>query len=287
MAKKKVQGARALEELRLLVSDNDIISVRKQCELLGLNRSGIYYEPKNETPENLTIMALIDKEHLEHPTHGVLQLQDYLFSLGYLINHKRVRRLMRLMRINAQYPKRNLSKLGKAEFIFPYLLRKLQIERANQVWSIDITYIAMQKGFMYLTAIIDVYSRYIVGWGLHNTLQAENVKEVLEAAILKHGVPEIMNSDQGSQFTCPLWIEALNEHHIRISMDGKRRAIDNIYIERFWRTIKQDYVYLNPCDNGLELYRGIKWFIVYYNTIKTHQGIERQTPESKYLKSCA
>ncbi len=274
-------------ELRALISDNEQISVRRQCELLGVNRSGIYYSPKEESTENLSIMELLDKEHLEHPTHGVLQLQDYLFSMGFLVNHKRVRRLMRVMRIVANYPQKNLSKLGQAAYIHPYLLRGLCIERPNQVWAIDITYIAMRKGFMYLTAIIDVHSRYIVGWGLHNTLQAENVKEVLENAIVKYGKPQIVNSDQGSQFTCPLWIETLNKHSIRISMDGKRRAIDNIYIERFWRTIKRDYVYLNPCENGLELYKGINWFMKYYNTIKTHQGIDRQTPESIYLKPCA
>ena len=287
MAKKKVEAARSLEEFAALVCDNEKISICNQCELLGINRSGIYYKSKDETPENLSIMGAIDKEHLEHPTHKVLQLQDYLCTLGFLVNHKKVRRLMRVMRIQAQYPKQNLSKLGKAVYIHPYLLRGLAIERANQVWSIDITYIAMRKGFMYLTAIIDVYIRYIVGWGLHNTLQTENIKEVLEAAVLKHGKPEILNSDQGSQFTCPLWIEALKKHSITISMDGRRRAIDNIYIERFWRTIKQDYVYMNPCEDGLELYKGIKWFIEYYNTIKSHQGIERQTPKSRYLKPCA
>lgn len=287
MAKKKVKTARSLDEHRELVSDNEAISVRNQCELLGLNRSGIYYEPKQESALNLSIMDSLDKEHLEHPTHGVLQLQDYLFTLGFQVNHKKVRRLMKVMRIEAQYPKQNLSKLGKAVYIHPYLLRGLTVERANQVWSIDITYIAMQKGFMYLTAIIDVYSRYIVGWDLHNTLQAENVKEVLEAAVLKHRKPEIINSDQGSQFTCPLWIEALKEHGIRISMDGRRRAIDNIYIERFWRTVKQDYVYMNPCENGLVLYNGIKCFIEYYNNEKSHQGIDRQTPASWYLKPCA
>ena len=274
-------------DLSELISDNEQISVRRQCELLGVNRSGIYYSPKGESAENLSVMELLDKEHLEHPTHGVLQLQDYLFSIGFLVNHKRVRRLMRVMRIVANYPQKNLSKLGKAEYIHPYLLRDLTIESPNQVWGIDITYIAMRKGFMYLTAIIDLHSRYIVGWGLHNTLQAENVKEVLEDAISNHGKPDIVNSDQGSQFTCPLWIDTLKKHTIRISMDGKRRAIDNIYIESFWRTIKRDYVYLNPCENGLELYQGIKWFMVYYNTIKTHQGIDRQTPESIYLKPCA
>jgi putative transposase len=270
-----------------LVDVNNSLSVRNQCQLLDISRSGLYYTPKGESDENLQLMELIDKEHLEHPTHGVLQLQDFLFALGFLVNHKRVRRLMRKMRICVQYPKQNLSKLGQAKYIYPYLLRGLSIERANEVWSIDITYIPMRKGFMYLTAIIDVHSRYIVGWGLHNTLQAENVHEVLLQAIAKYGTPRIINSDQGSQFTCPLWVDTLKEHGIRISMDGRGRALDNIYIERFWRTIKQDYVYLNPCDNGLELYNGIKEFIRYYNDEKCHQGLGRQIPKNLYYEQTA
>lgn len=207
---------------------------------MGISKSGLYYTPKGESDENLTMMELMDEHHIFHPTHGVFQMQDYLFSLGFLANHKRVRRLMRKARIHVHYPKRNLSKLGKAEFIHPYLLHGLEIKRSNQVWAIDITYIRMAKGFMYLTAIIDVYSRYIVGWGLHNSLHAENVIEVLDRAMALNGKPEILNSDQGSQFTCQRWVSKLKEHGIHISMDGKGRATDNIYIERFWRTLKQD-----------------------------------------------
>lgn len=231
-------------------------------------------------------MELMDKRHTDHPTHGVLQMQDYLFCEGYRVNHKRVRRLMRKARIHARYPRRNLSKAGLSQYTHPYLLRDLKIGHSRQVWAIDITYIPMNKGFMYLTAIMDIHSRYIVGWGLHNTLQAENVREVLLGAIERHGAPEIVNSDQGSQFTCPLWIETLKGHGIRISMDGRGRALDNIFIERFWRTLKQDYVYLHPCDDGLELYNGIKEFIRFYNEEKCHQGIGRQTPMSLFFKPC-
>ena len=233
-------------ERRGLVSKDDHLSLQTQCNLLGISKSGLYYLPKGESDENLEIMKKMDKYHHDHPTYGVLQMQDYLFSLCFLVNPKRVRRLMRKARISVQYPKRNLSKLGLAAYIYPYLLRNLTIDHPNQVWEIDITYIPMDKGFMYLTAIIDVYSRFIVGWGLHNSLHGENVIEVLEAAIEEHGVPEIINSDQGSQFTSPAWVNKLNEHGISISMDGRGRATDNIYIERFWRTLKQDYVYPFP-----------------------------------------
>lgn len=266
----------------MFVCKYDELSLTTQCELIGISKSGLYYTPKGESADNLKLMTLMDEHHTLHPTHGILQMQDFLFALGYLVNHKRVRRLMRKARIHAHYPKRNLSKPGKAEYIYPYLLRGLQVIRPNQVWAIDITYIRMQKGFMYLTAIIDVYSRYIVGWGLHNSLHAENVVEVLNRAVSTYGKPEILNSDQGSQFTCELWVSTLKELDVQISMDGKGRATDNIYIERFWRTLKQDWVYLNPVDNGSELWAGINGYINYYNKEKTHQGIGRQSPESVY-----
>ncbi|WP_129594593.1 IS3 family transposase [Seramator thermalis] len=272
-------------ERRILVSKDDCISLQSQCDLLVISKSGLYYLPKGESDENLEIMKKMDKYHHDHPTYGVLQMQDYLFAPGFLVNPKRVRRLMRKARITAQYPKRNLSKLGLAGYIYPYLLRNLNIDHPNQVWEIDITYIPMDKGFMYLTAIIDVYSRFIVGWGLHNSLHGENVIEVLEAAMQEHGVPEIINSDQGSQFTSPGWVNRLNELGIGISMDGRGRATDNIYIERFWRTLKQDYVYPFPAENGTTLWKGLRWFMNHYNKEKTNQGIGRRTPESVFRLS--
>jgi len=272
---------------KALVANNQELSIRRQCELLSVNRSLIYYKPVGESEQNLEFMRLMDAYFLEHPTYGVLQMQDFLRGLGENVNVKKIRRLLRKMGIEALYPKRNLSKLGKAEYIHPYLLRNLEIVRVNQVWSIDITYIPMAKGFMYLVAIIDVYSRFIVGWGLHNTLAAENSLDVLKEAIAKYGKPEIVNSDQGSQYTSKLWIEHLKNESIKISMDGKGRALDNIYIERFWRTVKQDYVYLNPAQNGLELYGGLRDFIEHYNFKKTHQGIGRQTPAAMFLKQAA
>lgn len=270
------------EVLKTLISPTHDLSIRRQCEILDVNRSNYYYVPVEESKDNLQIMKEMDQEYLEHPTKGVLGMVDLLLTLGFTVGPKRVRRLLRKMGLMAIYPKKNLSKLGRSKYIRSYLLRKMEFTHSNQVWSIDITYIPMESGFMYLTAIIDVYSRYIVGWGLHNTLQKENVKEVLEHAIVRHGKPEIINSDQGSQFTCPDWIEFLEKNEIQISMDGKGRALDNIWIERFWRTIKQEYVYICPADDGKMLYKGLKRFINYYNNTRTHSSLDRMTPYSWY-----
>jgi putative transposase len=274
-----------MKELQGYIVDNVKISIRCQCVLLGVNRSSVSYKPVGESQENLDVMRLMDKHYLDHPTHGVLQMQDFLFALGFVVNDKRVRRLLRLMGIMAIYPKRNLSKLGLAKYIRPYLLKGLKITRPNQVWGVDITYIPMEKGFMYLTAIIDLYSRYIVGWDVFNNLNAENTLQVFKHAIKRHGKPEIINSDQGCQFTCALWTEFTDKAGIRISMDSKGRAIDNIFIERFWRTIKQDCIYLRPAENGTVLYIGIKGFIGYYNNKKSHQGIGRISPVKLYKQA--
>lgn len=274
-----------MKDLQSYVTENEKISIRHQCELIEISRSTVYYEPVGESEENLKIMRMMDEHYLEHPTAGVLQMQDFLFLYGFLVNHKRVRRLLRKMGVMAVYPKRNLSKLGNAKYIRQYLLRNLKIDHPNHVWAIDITYIPMAHGFMYLTAIIDIHSRFVVGWDVFNSLDAENSLGVLKRAIDRYGKPEIINSDQGSQFTCALWTEYVDDAQIKISMDGKGRAIDNIFIERFWRTVKQDYVYLHPATNGSELYSGLKNFILYYNTQKTHQGIGRVTPEKLYKQA--
>jgi putative transposase len=285
VAKKNFKKGRTVKELQGYITEDELISIRHQCELVGINRSSVYYEPVGESKENLQLMRMMDEHHLEHPTEGVLQMQDFLFLCGFLVNHKRVRRLLRKMGIMAIYPKRNLSKLGNAKYIRPYLLRNLKIGHPNQVWAIDITYIPMRHGFMYLTAIIDLYSRFVVGWDVFNSLDAENSLEVLKRAIAIHGKPGIINSDQGSQFTSALWTEYLDNADIKISMDGKGRAIDNIFIERLWRTVKQDYVYLHPAENGMELFQGLMNFFTYYNTRKAHQGIGRITPEKLYKQA--
>lgn len=277
-----------MSELKGYISDDESLSIRKQCELIEVSRSSVYYQAVGESDENLKMMRLMDEEFHEHPTHGVIQMQDFLLALTYIVNPKRIRRLLRKMGIMALYPKRNLSKLGHAKYIRPYLLRGLEINRPNQVWAIDITYIPMAKGFMYLTAIIDVYSRYVVAWDIFNSLDAENSLAVLKVAITRYGKPEIINSDQGSQFTCALWTDYIEKEvkNITISMDGRGRATDNIFIERLWRTVKQDYVYICPDENGADLFRGLDKFFNYYNNIKTHQGIDRKIPVSLY-KSAA
>jgi len=263
------------------------LSVRTQCGLLDIHRSELYYAPAKESGENLAIMRLLDERYLDRPTHGVLQMQDYLRDEGYGVNHKRVRRLLRLMGLEAIYPKRNLSRLDQAEYIHPYLLRNLEVAEPNQVWEVDITYIPLERGFMYLTAVIDVHSRFVVGWGLSNSLEAEASLAVLREAIARHGKPEIVNSDQGSQFTCKEWVGYLKGEGIRISMDGEGRALDNIYIERLWRTLKRDNVYLNPAKDGWELYQGVKSFFSFYNHEKHHQGITKQIPVEVYKQQAA
>jgi putative transposase len=259
-------------------------SVRRQCQLFCVNRSQIYYKPVQEKPENLKIMRIMDEHILKHPAEGVKSNYYMLRELGYGVNVKRVRRLLRLMGHMAVYPKRNLSKPGLAKYIRPYLLRNLSIERANQVWSIDITYIPMAKGFMYCTAIIDVYSRKIMNWGISNSLEINSCLNVLQEAVHNHGKPEIVNSDQGSQFTSSQWIKMLDGMGVQISMDGKGRATDNRWIERFWRTLKHKYIYLNPPTDGLELYTGVANYIDYYNNKRVHHTT-KQIPEKRYLKS--
>ena len=271
-----------MKEVMSYITENKHISIRHQCELVDIHRSNVYYQAVGESVENLEFMRLMDEHYLDHPTYGVLQMQDFLLLLGFLVNVKRVRRLLRKMGLMAIYPKRNLSKLGSAKYIRPYLLRGLKAVRPNQIWAVDITYIPMTGGFMYLTAIIDLYSRYVVSWDIFNTLEADNTLEVFKQAVASHGKPEIINSDQGSQFTCALWTEYVEKAEVKISMDGKGRAIDNIFIERLWRTVKQDYVYLHPVNNGTLLFVGLKGFFQKYNNKKPHQGIGRISPVQLY-----
>lgn len=270
------------EVLKEIVSPRADLSIRRQCELLGVSRNKVYYKSVKDQSQDMELMRKMDMEYLEHPTKGVLGMVDFLGAFGILIGPKRVRRLLRKMGIMAIYPRRNLSKLGVSRYIRPYKLRKMEFTHSNQAWSIDITYIPMKEGFLYLTAIIDVYSRYIVGWDISNTLDAENSLKVLRQAISDHGKPEIVNSDQGSQFTCSGWIEYLEKAEITISMDGRNRALDNIWIERFWHTLKQEYVYICPADHGNMLRKGLRKFIDYYNNRRTHQSLDRKTPFDWY-----
>lgn len=256
------------------------ISLRKQCDILSVPRSSLYYVPIAEKPENVKMMNIMDEHLLKHPTEGVVSMVDLLKEKGYPVGPKRIRRLFKLMGYQALYRRRNLTKNALREFIRPYLLRGLKITRANQVWCTDITYIPMAKGFMYMTAIIDVYSRKIVGWGISNSMTKQWCIDVLKAAIARYGKPEILNTDQGSQYTSFAWTNFLSQNQISISMDGKGRATDNAWIERFWKSLKYDYIYLNPADNGLELFEGVQNHIAYYNA-KTHHTT-KQKPNVRY-----
>ncbi|WP_240524773.1 IS3 family transposase [Candidatus Sulfidibacterium hydrothermale] len=256
------------------------ISVKRQCELLEVNRSSFYYVPRQEGSYNQELMKLIDKQYMKTPFYGVMRMTTYLRNIGYPVNAKRVRRLYRLMDLQAIGPRPNTSKPHKGEghTVFPYLLRNLEITHSNQVWAMDITYVPVGNGYMYLFAIIDLYSRYIVGWSLSNTMTTQWCKQTLEQAIKDHGKPKMINTDQGSQFTATEFTEFVTGKGITFSMDGKGRAIDNIFIERFWRNIKYEKLYLEPSEDGLELYEKIKDYIEFYNTQRPHQSLAYKMP---------
>jgi putative transposase len=247
-----------------------------------LSRSSYYYEPVEADLDDLVIMRAIDELHLDQPTYGyrriTVHLEQYLDSTYLPINRKKVRRLMQVMGICAIYPKENLSKRNLAHKIYPYLLRNVPITHSKKVYSTDITYIPMAKGFMYLTAVIDWYSRYILSWRLSNTLTTEFCLEAVQEAFDKYGTPEIFNTDQGSQYTSNDFIELLKNHEVRISMDGRGRALDNIFIERFWRSIKREHIYLYAYENGSDLYKGLSQYFDYYNNKRKHQALEYKTP---------
>lgn len=274
-----------LQERRDMIErQGNELSVSRQCQLLSVHRSGLYYTPSQESEENLVIMRQLDEQYLDTPFYGVEKLLVLLLAIGYRINRKRLRRLMCLVGWQTLYPEVRTTIPGKTPCKYPYLLKGLSIEHPNQVWAIDITYIPMSKGFMYLFAIIDVYSRYVVGWSLSNTMSAEWCVETIEQAIATHGVPEIINSDQGSQFTSDIYLNCLKKHDIRISMDGKGRAIDNIFIERLWRSVKYEHIYLHVYENGNNLWKGLKSYFDFYNGERLHQSLDYKTPEDLYKK---
>jgi putative transposase len=271
---------------KLLVEpSNEVLSIQKQCLLLGLARSTFYYEPCPESPENLVLMRLMDKLYLDDPTKGARLLHQDLLGKSYAVNLKRVRRLMKLMGLAAIYPKPHLSKGNSEHQKFPYLLKNEVIEASNQVWASDITYLPMSKGFLYLVAIIDWHSRFILAWRLSNTLSVDFCLDCLQEAFEKWGSPPIFNTDQGSQFTCIEWLKILQDQQIRISMDGKGRALDNIIIERFWRTIKYRYLYLHEFEDGKALHQGIQGFMQKYNYQNKHQSLGYYTPAQVYIEN--
>ena len=256
--------------------------MRRQCQMLSLARSNLYYAPKGESAENLRFMELIDKQFLETPWYGSRQMARHMQRQGHKCGRHRVRRLMRLMRLVSIYQTPNTSKKHPQHKIYPYLLRGLTIDRPNQVWCVDITYIPMRRGFLYLVAIMDWYSRKVLSWRLSNSMEADFCVEALKEAIAWHGTPEIMNSDQGSQFTGFEWIQALKDAEVKISMDGKGRWIDNRMIERLWRSLKYECIYLNAFETGSEARAGIEKWIAYYNAERPHSTHGILTPDEAY-----
>jgi putative transposase len=255
--------------------------VRRQCELLGLCRASLYYQPATETADNLRLMRLIDQEYTAHPFLGSRRLTVWLNGQGEAVNRKRVQRLMRLMGLEAIYPKPRLSVAGRGHRIYPYLLRDVAVTRPDQVWSTDITYVPLATGFMYLAATIDWYSRYVIAWRLSNTLDGSFCLEMLEEA-LSRGRPEVFNTDQGVQFTAAAWTGRLVEAGVSVSMDGKGRCLDNVFVERLWRSVKYEDIYLRCYERVPELERGLASYFGYYNEERPHQSLEYQTPAQVY-----
>lgn len=261
------------------------LSITRQAELLDINRTSLYYRHVPISRKELDIKRLIDEIYTKHPEYGYRKMTKVLRKKhNILINHKRTRRYMREMGIHGFCPGPNLSKRLHKKYLYPYLLRNLNIDHPNQVWSVDITYCRMKQGFMYLVAIIDWYSRYIVGFGLSNTLEKAFVIETINKAIKAHGTPEIINSDQGSQFTSQEYVDLLKENSIKISMDGKGRALDNQRIERFFRSYKWEKLYLEECETGHDLRRITGEYIEYYNNERLHQSLNYQTPAAYYYE---
>ena len=257
------------------------MSICRQCELLGLSRSSFYYEPAVETAENLALMKLIDRQYTDYPFYGSRRMTAWLLTQDHEVNRKRVQRLMRLMGLEAIYPKPNLSVAGPGHKVFPYLLRDVTIGRVNQVWSTDITYVGMPKGFLYLAAVIDWYSRYVIAWRLSNTLDGEFCLDMLDEA-LALGRPEVFNTDQGVQFTAAAFTSRLLSAGVGVSMDGKGRCLDNVFVERLWRSVKYEEIYLRCHETVPQLSKGLGRYFPFYNEERQHQSLDYRTPGQVY-----
>jgi putative transposase len=261
--------------------ENEHLSIARQCELLGLARSTYYHEAAGESEENLRLMRLIDEQFLERPFFGSRRMTQWLTRQGCGVNRKRVRRLMRLMGLEAIYPKRSTSKPCPQHRVYPYLPRNVPIERPDHVWSADITYVPLAQGFMYLVAVLDWHSRFVLSWELSNTLDSDFCLAALEVA-LALGRPEIFNTDQGAQFTSQAFTGMLSEQGVLISMDGRGRALDNVFIERLWRTVKYENVYLRGYETAGELERGLRSYFEFYCYERPHMALNYQTPWEVY-----
>lgn len=258
------------------------LPVTKQAELLGLSRSSVYYEPVGTSEADLALMAAMDETHLAYPFYGIRRIRDELSDRGFTVGRGHVATLMRKMGIQAVYPKRRLSKPAPGHKVYPYLLRDLDITRAGQVWSADVTYLPMARGFCYLTAIMDWASRRVLSFRLSNTLDAAFCIEALDEALKRYGAPQIMNTDQGAQFTCDAFTGLLQAHGVAISMDGRGRWLDNVFIERLWRSVKYEEVYLKAYESIPEARRELAAYFDFYNRRRRHQGLEGRTPDEVY-----
>ena len=263
------------------------LSLTRQCKLLHISRTGLYYKPKGESALNLSLMEKIDRQHLKTPWYGARQMARFLRRHGYCVSRKRISRLMRKMGVVALAPGPQTSKRNKAHAVYPYLLRDLQITNANQVWCTDVTFIPMQHGFLYLVAIMDWHTRHVLSWRVSTTQDTNMCLEALEEAVENYGVPQIFNTDQGSQFTSTAWIEALKSKDIKISMDGKGCWVDNVFIERLWRSLKYECIYINAFDTFKEAWAGINHWMNYYNDARPHSSLNDKTPGEVYLKMAA
>ena len=272
-----------MTERKAMVDKSHKLPINRQCQLLELSRSSFYYRGREVSESELQQMRQIDEIHTQRPFYGSRRIRDWFEDQGISVNRKRIQRLMRLMGIQALYPKKKTSRLGKGHKVYPYLLTGLDINGSNQVWAADITYIPMAKGFLYLVAIMDWHSRKVLSWRLSNTMDDYFCLEALNEALQCYGKPEIFNTDQGAQFTSMDFTDILKQHDIAISMDGKGRWMDNIFIERLWRSLKYEEVYLKAYQGVAEARQGIQSWLQFYNSERRHQGLRRQTPDSVFF----
>ena len=260
------------------------LSIAGQCRLLNVRRSSFYYKKKPIKPEDLELMRLIDEQYLKTPCWGSRSMRNYLRRLGYKVNRKRIQRLMRIMGLEAIYPKPKTSRPHPEHKVYPYLLRNLSVERPNQAWTADITYIPMSRGFMYLVAVMDWHSRKVLSWRISNSLDSNFCVEALTEALSRYEKPEIFNTDQGAQFTSQAFTGLLKQQNVAISMDGRGRVQDNIFIERLWWTLKHQYLYLWSFGNGTELRQGLRQWFEHYNRERSHQALDDLTPDEVYFR---
>jgi putative transposase len=270
----------------MIEPDHPTLPITRQCALVGLSRSAFYSGPRIESAETLTVMRAIDEQFMETPWYGSRQMARHLRRHGHAVGRKRVRRLMARMGLAAVYQRPKTTVRHPQHRVWPYLLRDLVIDRPDQVWCADITYIPMRRGFLYLVAIMDWFSRRVLAWRLSNTMEADFCIEALEEAMVRFGRPAIFNSDQGSQFTSPRFTEVLTGAGVRISMDGRGRWLDNVFIERLWRSLKYECIYLNAFETGSEARAGIGRWITYYNGSRPHSALGGRTPEEAHMAAC-